>query len=251
MIRDLLIEVAETGKLRAESSRTSSRRTAYALSAAGGLPSLLGPGDVLSAVYKRREPGAVVATVVTYQRIGLEHRLEPLARVTGPIAKLGELVEVASDVTLVPRDEDRFDVRDLYSVARPIPVASAICDIVTELRPRLVTSAHVLVDVNWFTIRAVARELLAHGKLSGARADYSLMYSWSAASSSSADRKRRVVGASVPRIARGDGFLFTGPARCSRGRAPRGGWPGRQGSTRRGGPGGGGSGRPRGRSGRR
>ncbi len=71
---------------------------------------LLRPVDVLTSMQECREFGAVVLAVVGDERVGLEHRFEPLASVAGKVAEFGEMFEVAGDVTLVPGEQDRFDV---------------------------------------------------------------------------------------------------------------------------------------------
>ena len=48
--------------------------------------------------------------LVLNERVGLEHGREPLGGASRLVAELGELFEVAADLTFVPGDEDRFDV---------------------------------------------------------------------------------------------------------------------------------------------
>jgi len=69
---------------------------------------LLGSGDVLASMQECGEFGAVV--LVVNERVGLEYSLQTLASVASLVAKLGELFEVAADLTFVPGDQDRFDV---------------------------------------------------------------------------------------------------------------------------------------------
>jgi hypothetical protein len=57
---------------------------------------------------ERREFGAVM--LVGNERKGLEDSFEPFASVASLIPNFGEIFEVASDVTFVPGDQDRFDV---------------------------------------------------------------------------------------------------------------------------------------------
>ena len=64
-------------------------------------------GDVLISMQQGLQFGGV--TLVLNERVRLEHRFESLGRVPGPIAEFGETFEVASDVTLVPGDQDGFD----------------------------------------------------------------------------------------------------------------------------------------------
>jgi hypothetical protein len=71
---------------------------------------LLRPGDVLTSMQERREFGAVVLAVVGDEGVGLQHSFEPLASVAGLVPDFGEMFEVASDVTLVPGEQDRFDI---------------------------------------------------------------------------------------------------------------------------------------------
>ncbi len=71
---------------------------------------LLRSGDVLTSMQECREFGAVVLAVVADERVRLEHRFEPLASVARLVAEFGEMVEVTGDVTLVPGEQDRFDI---------------------------------------------------------------------------------------------------------------------------------------------
>ena len=70
---------------------------------------LLRFGEVLTSMHERREFRAV-GSLVGHQRVGLEHRCEPLASVASSVPDLGETFEVAGDLTVVPGDQDRFDV---------------------------------------------------------------------------------------------------------------------------------------------
>ena len=56
--------------------------------------------------------GAVM--LVGNVRISLEHGLEPLAGAASSIPDFGELFEVAGDLTFMPRDQDRLDVREVF-----------------------------------------------------------------------------------------------------------------------------------------
>jgi hypothetical protein len=69
---------------------------------------LLRSGIVLTPMDECREFAVVV--LMGNQRVGLEDRLEPLARVAGLVADLGEIFEVAGDLSFVPGDQDRLDV---------------------------------------------------------------------------------------------------------------------------------------------
>ena len=71
---------------------------------------LLRPCDVLASMQERRGFGAVVLAVVGDEGIGLQHSFEPLASVASLVSDLGEMFEVTGDVTLVPGEQDRFDV---------------------------------------------------------------------------------------------------------------------------------------------
>jgi hypothetical protein len=69
---------------------------------------LLRTGDVLPAMQECRELGAVM--LVGNEREGLEHGFEPLASVASLVPNFGEMFEVGCDLTLMPGDQDRFDV---------------------------------------------------------------------------------------------------------------------------------------------
>ena len=69
---------------------------------------MLGSGDVLAAMNVRRELGAVV--LVRDVRVGLEHRLQSLDRVSALTSNLRELGEMRGDLALMPGEHDRFDV---------------------------------------------------------------------------------------------------------------------------------------------
>ena len=68
---------------------------------------LLRSGDVFTLMHECREFSTVV--LVGNERIGLEHSFEPLTSVTSSVPDLGEIIEVAGDLTVVPDDQDRFD----------------------------------------------------------------------------------------------------------------------------------------------
>jgi hypothetical protein len=72
--------------------------------------------------------GAVPAAVVRDEGVGGEHRLELLGRVAAPVAERPQLLEVRGDVPLVPRDEDRLDVREILVERRP-PDAGPLRDL--------------------------------------------------------------------------------------------------------------------------
>ena len=52
--------------------------------------------------------------LVEYQRVGPEHRLEPLAGATSLVAHFGELCEVLGDLAFVPGDQDRVHVWEVF-----------------------------------------------------------------------------------------------------------------------------------------
>src|SRR5919109_4402547 len=70
----------------------------------------LRPGHVGTSMESRRQVGAVV--LVNDRGIRPEHGREPLEGATGPLRRLGEYVNVGSDLALVPRREDRLDTRE-------------------------------------------------------------------------------------------------------------------------------------------
>ena len=66
---------------------------------------------------QRRELGAMM--LVANERIGLEHRFEPLDRLASSISDFCQLFDVCSDVTLVPGDQDRFHIRKVLVQGGP------------------------------------------------------------------------------------------------------------------------------------
>jgi hypothetical protein len=75
---------------------------------------LLRSGHLLVSMQERREVGIVVpAGLVGDDGVGLEHGFEPLASSASPVPDFGEMFEVAGDLTFVPGEQDRFDVREL------------------------------------------------------------------------------------------------------------------------------------------
>jgi len=64
--------------------------------------------NVLAAVQQRRKLSALV--LMGNERIGFEHGLQPLGSISGPVANVRQLFQVAADLTFVPRDQDCFDV---------------------------------------------------------------------------------------------------------------------------------------------
>ena len=77
---------------------------------------LLCSGDVLTPMQECLKLGAVV--LVLNERVCLEHGFEPLANVAGFVPDLGEILEVAADLTFVPGDQDRFDVWEVLVQGR-------------------------------------------------------------------------------------------------------------------------------------
>lgn len=69
---------------------------------------LLCSGDVLTSMHECRKLSAVV--LVANERVSSEHSFEPLARVTDLVPDSREKFEVAGDLTLVPGEQDRFDI---------------------------------------------------------------------------------------------------------------------------------------------
>src|SRR5215207_5546118 len=81
---------------------------------------LLRSVGVLTSMQERREFARVA--LVLDECVGLEHGFEPLTRVARLIPDSGEMFEVAADVTFVPGEQDRFDVREIL-VERRTPDA--------------------------------------------------------------------------------------------------------------------------------
>src|SRR5262249_31414354 len=69
---------------------------------------LLRSGDVLTSMQECRKLGVVV--LVENERECLEHGFEPVTRVASLMSELGEMFEVAAHQTLMPCEQDRFDV---------------------------------------------------------------------------------------------------------------------------------------------
>ena len=120
------------------------------------------PGDVLAAVQQRYGQFGVVVLVLDQCECG-QDGFELLGGITGGVPGLGELAQVQRDMTFVPGHQDRFDVgKYLYSVARPMPAAAAICDIVTAARPCSRTSAAVVSKVASWTARRCSSIVSVH-----------------------------------------------------------------------------------------
>jgi hypothetical protein len=107
---------------------------------------LTGSGEVLIAMQERRQFAVLMrAGLVGDEGVRLQHRFESFAGAVGLVADLGELFEVAGDLTFVPGEQDRLDVLEvLVQRRRPMPASSAICDIVTDRSPCSATSAAVV-----------------------------------------------------------------------------------------------------------
>jgi hypothetical protein len=73
--------------------------------------------------------------------LGLEYCFESFTRVAGLVADFSQTSKMVSDLTFVPTSKIASTLEKyLYSVARPMPVTSAICDIVTTGAAEIVTS---------------------------------------------------------------------------------------------------------------
>lgn len=85
-------------------------------------------GDLLVSMQERREVGVVVpAGLAGDEGVGLEHRLESLARIASLVPDFGEILEVTGDLTIVPGAQDRFDVWEVL-VQRRTPDARLLGD---------------------------------------------------------------------------------------------------------------------------
>jgi len=68
-------------------------------------------GDLLVPMQKRGKLGVVVPVgLVGDKSVGFEHGFQSLAGVASLVSDFGEIVEMASDLTFVPGEQDRFDV---------------------------------------------------------------------------------------------------------------------------------------------
>jgi hypothetical protein len=79
---------------------------------------LLSLDHVLGAVQERRHV-IVVVLVAAQQRVGAEDGLEPLTGIGGLVPDVGEVVEVAGDLALVPGLQDGLDVGEVLVQGRP------------------------------------------------------------------------------------------------------------------------------------
>jgi SAM-dependent methyltransferase len=81
--------------------------------------------DVLVRMQECCEFGAVglvpmmLYPLVVNERVGPQHRFEPLACIPGLVSNFGELFEAAGDLTFVPGGQDRFDVGEVLVQCRP------------------------------------------------------------------------------------------------------------------------------------
>src|SRR5262245_62508366 len=74
---------------------------------------------------------SVVGSLEGHERVGLDDRFEPIARVADTVADLGETGEVVADLTFMPRSEDGLDVREVLVQRRP-----AYAGLLRDLRHR-------------------------------------------------------------------------------------------------------------------
>jgi hypothetical protein len=109
---------------------------------------LLGSGDVLASMQECREFGAVV--LMGNEGEGLEHGFEPLASAAS-LAPSCQATRIAST-----------SGKYLYKVARPMPVSSATCDMVTDSSPCFSTSEAVVSRVASRTARRCVSIVLLH-----------------------------------------------------------------------------------------
>src|SRR5918996_997584 len=70
-----------------------------------------------------------------YERIGLQHGRESFARAPGPVSDLGKVSEMARDLTFVPDEQDRLDVREVLVQGRPAD-AGVLGDLRHRHRPQ-------------------------------------------------------------------------------------------------------------------
>src|SRR5215217_3833703 len=87
---------------------------------------MLRPSDVLASMQERRKLAGV--TPVLDERVCPEHRFEPPKGIVSLVSDLGESFEMSTDVTFVPGDEDRLDVREVL-VERRTPDARLLGDL--------------------------------------------------------------------------------------------------------------------------
>ena len=101
---------------------------------------LLRPGDVLTSMQERCEFGVVVPVGLAREEgVGFQHSFEPLASAASLVLDFGEMFEVASDLTFVPGEQDRFDIREVL-VERRTSDAGFFSDLRHRHRPQPVLS---------------------------------------------------------------------------------------------------------------
>src|SRR5918999_4144918 len=81
---------------------------------------LLCPSDVFVAMQQRRQVRvAVPAELISDEGITLEHGRKSFARAAGAVTRPGKDSDMSCDLTFVPREEDRFDIREVFVESRP------------------------------------------------------------------------------------------------------------------------------------
>ena len=68
-------------------------------------------GDVLISMQECREFGGVA--LLLNECVGLQDGFEPLTSVSSLVPQFGEMFQVGTDVTFVPGEQDRLDVREV------------------------------------------------------------------------------------------------------------------------------------------
>lgn len=68
--------------------------------------------DVFASMQACGEFGAMV--LLRNERVGLKYGLQPLTGVASLVPDCNKMFEVTGDLTFVPGDEDRFDVREVF-----------------------------------------------------------------------------------------------------------------------------------------
>ncbi len=80
----------------------------------------LGAGNMLVPMQECRKLAVTVAVVLMRnEREGLEDGFELPPRITGLVADLGEIFEVARDLAFVPGEQDGLDVGEVFVQRRP------------------------------------------------------------------------------------------------------------------------------------
>jgi len=83
-------------------------------------------GEMVSMVNECRKFGSVV--LVANQCVALENGLEALTRVAALVTEFGKLPEMVGDLPLMPREQDRLDIRKVL-VERGTSDASLLGDL--------------------------------------------------------------------------------------------------------------------------